>query len=200
MEVVAVQQKRRKRADERRAEILAAAESVFAERGYRAGSLAAIAEAVGISKQTLLHHFPTKEHLLVAVLEHRDLHNLGIVADMGLTVEAMARLVDFNLDWRGLVHSYTVLSAESVAEDHPAHEFFTTRYDRSRRALADSLRAEHGDRLPGGLTPEQAAPLIIAVNDGLQLQWLLNSRDVAIGELFRAFLATVVEGEPPAST
>ncbi|MET8006582.1 TetR/AcrR family transcriptional regulator [Nonomuraea glycinis] len=193
-------QKRRKRADERREDIMAAAERVFAERGYRAGSLAAIAEAVGISKQTLLHHFQTKEDLLVCVLERRDLRNLEIVADLGLTTEAMARLVDFNLDWRGLVHSYTVLSAESIAEDHPAHEFFTARYDRSRHELADNLRAEHGDRLPGGLTPEQAAPLIIAVNDGLQLQWLLSPRGVAISELFRAFLATLVPGEPSART
>ncbi|GAA0918400.1 hypothetical protein GCM10009560_15340 [Nonomuraea longicatena] len=46
-----------------------------------------------------------------------------------------------------------------------------------------------------------------AVHDGwvggaerLQLQWLLNPRDVAIGELFRAFLATIVSGEPATRT
>ncbi|MFB9964238.1 hypothetical protein [Sinosporangium siamense] len=61
---------------------------------------------------------------------------------------------------------------------------------------------EYGERLPSGLTPAEVAPLLIAVNDGLQPQWLLNSADVDIAGLFRAFLTTIVgpraAGPPPA--
>ena len=62
----------RVRSEERRAEIVRAALEVIAERGYRGASLAAVAEKVGLTQQGLLHHFPTKEALLVAVLEERD--------------------------------------------------------------------------------------------------------------------------------
>ena len=62
----------RVRSEERRAEIVRAALEVIAERGYRGASLAAVAERVGLTQQGLLHHFPTKEALLVAVLKERD--------------------------------------------------------------------------------------------------------------------------------
>src|SRR5689334_3100833 len=65
---------RRRRADpeQRRADILAAALEVFAERGYRAASLAAVAERVGLTQQGVLHYFPTKDALLIEVLRLRD--------------------------------------------------------------------------------------------------------------------------------
>ena len=59
----------RTRSEERRAEIVRAALEVIAERGYRGASLAAVAERVGLTQQGLLHHFPTKEALLVAVMD-----------------------------------------------------------------------------------------------------------------------------------
>ena len=40
--------------------------------GYRGASLDAVAAAVGISRQGVLHYFPSKTHLLLGVLELRD--------------------------------------------------------------------------------------------------------------------------------
>ncbi|WP_334666572.1 helix-turn-helix domain-containing protein, partial [Streptomyces cyaneofuscatus] len=62
----------RARSEERRAEIMRATLEVIAERGYRGATLGAVAERVGLTQQGLLHYFPTKEALLVAVLEDRD--------------------------------------------------------------------------------------------------------------------------------
>jgi AcrR family transcriptional regulator len=56
----------RSRTDER---ILEAALSLFASRGYEATSLDAIAADLGITKQTILYWFPSKEALLGAVVE-----------------------------------------------------------------------------------------------------------------------------------
>lgn len=55
------------------------------------------------------------------------------------------------------------------------------------------LRAEYGDRLPSGLTPERAAPLLVAVMDGLQYQWLLDPGAVDMPGAFRDFLALLGE-------
>lgn len=53
----------------RRGEILDAALSVFAERGYESGSLREIAERVGVSEPALYRHFASKEALFSAIIE-----------------------------------------------------------------------------------------------------------------------------------
>ena len=50
--------------------IRAAATQLFASVGYEGASLQAIAERVGVTKQTLLYHYPSKEALRRAVLDH----------------------------------------------------------------------------------------------------------------------------------
>lgn len=51
---------------------LRAAIELIAEHGFAATSMAQIAEAAGISPSGLAHHFPSKNALLGAVLDHRD--------------------------------------------------------------------------------------------------------------------------------
>jgi TetR/AcrR family transcriptional regulator len=52
------------------AQIRVAATKLFALRGYEGVSLQAIADAVGVAKQTLLYHYPSKESLRRAVLNN----------------------------------------------------------------------------------------------------------------------------------
>lgn len=51
-------------------QIRAAASKLFATHGYEGVSLQSIADSVGIAKQTLLYHYPSKETLRRAVIEH----------------------------------------------------------------------------------------------------------------------------------
>lgn len=50
--------------------ILDAAVAAFGSRGYEAISLDAVADEVGVSKQTVLYHFGSKEKLLEATIDH----------------------------------------------------------------------------------------------------------------------------------
>ncbi len=52
-----------------RAHALATATRLFAAQGFEGTSLQAIADAVGVTKQAVLHHFPSKEQLRKAVLD-----------------------------------------------------------------------------------------------------------------------------------
>jgi len=53
-----------------RARILDEAVRVIADRGYGAASNAAVAEAAGITRGAMLYHFPTREALLEAAIDH----------------------------------------------------------------------------------------------------------------------------------
>ncbi|MFD5797703.1 TetR/AcrR family transcriptional regulator [Streptomyces diastatochromogenes] len=182
----------RVRSEERRAEIVGAALEVIAERGYRGASLAAVAERVGLTQQGLLHYFPTKDALLVAVLQERD--RWDAVPDTRWRVDLLASLVEYNAMRPAIIQTFSALLGESVTEGHPARSYFTQRYAQVREAMTDVLRAEYGDRLPNGLTPERTAPLLVAVMDGLQYQWLLDPESVDMPGAFRDFLRLL--GEP----
>ncbi|MCT9004084.1 TetR/AcrR family transcriptional regulator [Streptomyces sp. NPDC054766] len=181
----------RTRSEERRAEIVRAALEVIAERGYRGASLAAVAERVGLTQQGLLHHFPTKEALLVAVLKERD--QWDALPDTTWRADLLVSLVEYNAMRPGIIQTFSALLGESVTEGHPAREFFTRRYTAVRASMASVLRAEYGERLPSGLTPERAAPLLVAVMDGLQYQWLLDPESVDMPAAFRDFLTLLGE-------
>ncbi|OON76651.1 TetR/AcrR family transcriptional regulator [Streptomyces tsukubensis] len=183
----------RARSAERRAEILRATLEVIAERGYRGATLGAVAERVGLTQQGLLHHFPTKEALLVAVLEERD--QWDALPSDSWRLDLVASLVDYNAMRPGIVQTFSALLGESVTDDHPARDFFTRRYVTVRANMASVLRGAYGERLPGGLTPERAAVLMVAAMDGLQYQWLLDPDSVDMAESFREFL-TLIEGRP----
>ncbi|MFF7638851.1 TetR family transcriptional regulator [Streptomyces canus] len=181
----------RTRSGERRAEIIRAALEVIAERGYRGASLAAVAERVGLTQQGLLHHFPTKDALLVAVLEERD--RWDAVPEGSWRVDLLASLVEYNAMRPGIIQTFSALLGESVTEGHPARAYFTDRYSRVRASMAAALRTEYGDRLPNGLSPERTAPLLVAVMDGLQYQWLLDPESVDMPGAFRDFLRLLGE-------
>ncbi|MEU6381278.1 TetR/AcrR family transcriptional regulator [Streptomyces sp. NPDC046909] len=183
----------RVRSEERRAEIVRAALEVIAERGYRAASLAAVAERVGLTQQGLLHYFPTKDALLVAVLKERD--QWDAMPATTWRVDLLASLVEYNAMRPNIIQTFSALLGESVTEGHPARGYFTERYAQVRESMAAVLRTEYGERLPNGLTPERTAPLLVAVMDGLQYQWLLDPESVDMPGAFRDFLRLL--GEDP---
>lgn len=182
----------------KRIAILDAALEVFAESGYRSGSLRDVAARVGMSEAGLLHHFPNKSALLAAVLDRRDDHAREMVTfeapDGADTLRGLVDLAAYNASVPGVVELYCVLSAEATAPDHPAHDYFVNRYEFTRRTIAgafESLVAE--GRVQAGLTPTRAAISTIALMDGLQVQWLLDRSVVDMAQELREFFSSVVD-------
>ena len=181
----------------RRQLILDEATALFGEVGYRAASLREIATRVGISHPGLLHHFPAKQALLLAVLEHRDAvdaERFGLDHLQGVELlRHMVDLVEFNATRPGIVELYCVLSAESTALDHPAHAFFVSRYARSVEQCAGGFEgAQAAGLLRPGIDPDAAARAFVALMDGLQVQWLLDRDSVDMAAVLRATLAQLV--------
>ena len=176
-----------------RAAILDAALAVFAEGGYRSGSLREVAVRVGISEPAILHHFRSKSLLLAAVLERRDSLAQAFIpphpADGVAAMHGLVALARYNASEPGVVELYCTLSAEATTSRHPAHAYFVRRYEVTRDALLEAFTnlSEGGDLRPG-TTPELAARSTIAVMDGLQVQWLLDRTSVDMAEDLRAHL------------
>lgn len=171
-------QRPQQRSGRRRAEILQAAMAVFGERGYANGSLTEIAERVGMTHAGVLHHFGTKEQLLIALLEYRDEEDVvdleGHHAPRGAALlDHLVATAAKNMERPGIVQAYSVLVGEAVTDQHPAREFFTDRFAGLRAMIAEAL-AEATDRKVGDGDISAAASAVIGVMDGLQLQWLLN--------------------------
>jgi AcrR family transcriptional regulator len=183
---------------DRRSQILSAALQIFTERGYRDGSIAAVADRVGLTEQDLLQMFPGRDGLLTEVMRLRD--DLVAKAFTGFsgTLSDLETVVSWNSTRAGLVQSFMVLAAGSLTDDHPGRSFFVSRYCALRAALASQLRRELGDSGPAGLSAEEASALLVAVMDGLQLQWLLDPDCVDMPGLVRAFTKLLYGAAGPA--
>ncbi|GAB3097665.1 TetR/AcrR family transcriptional regulator [Isoptericola nanjingensis] len=186
----------------KREEILQAAIGMFGEVGYHGASLREIASRVGISHPGLLHHFPTKAALLEAVLEHRDeidFADFDRDLEQGRSMfDALVRLVQRNALRRPVVEVFAGLAAEATSPDHPAHEYFSERYPSTvRRSRVELERLAAEGRLAPGVDPEVAARTIVAIMDGLQIQWLYSLDDpraqrVDMAADLRAYLDLIV--------
>ncbi|GAA1649496.1 TetR/AcrR family transcriptional regulator [Nonomuraea maheshkhaliensis] len=173
----------RRPAAARREQILAVAADAFAIAGFRGTSLAEVAQKVGVSQPGLLHHFSSKEALIIAVLQQRDLQDEQYVEAQFAGTETTTRewLMAFcrrNETQPDLVRLFTVQAAESLDPAHPAHDFFYQRNQRVRNRIAQLIEADQAKgRLLSSLDPAAAAAELVSLMNGLQLQWL---RDPAI--------------------
>jgi AcrR family transcriptional regulator len=183
---------------EQRERILRAAIELFTAQGFRGASLDRVAAAVGISRQGVLHYFPSKTHLLLGVLDLRDERTASHAGlDNTSLVEALLRIVADNQRDPDLTRLYTVLSAESVAPEHLGHEHFLQRYRMVREVMSQAVHdARESGELSTAIDDVTVATLLAAVMDGLQLQYLLEPEAVDMVEPFRAFLQ-LLGARPP---
>jgi AcrR family transcriptional regulator len=181
----------------RREAILGVAMEMLAERGYQATSLNAIADRVGLTRQGVLHYFPSKLALLDEILDRRQRlsreHLLDDYAEQDWP-EQMAQVVAFDHEHPGLARAYSVLMAESVTDGHPAQAHFREHYAEARARMTQAFTSRWGDRLPSGLTPGQAATTLLALLDGLQQQWLLDRGQTGHPDTIRDVLTILFSG------
>src|ERR1700685_1408737 len=154
----------RTRGEESKETTLRAARQLFAKHGYRGTSLASIAEAAGLSQPGLLHHFPSKTDLLLAVLASRDASDGQMSSRLsGDTVDGLRTLVAHNQAQPEVVRLFSTLLGESLAADHPAHDYFVTRYkDIRARFVRHLTEAQVQGALSSGISAPALANVLIA--------------------------------------
>ena len=174
----------------RKQEILDSALVAFGQKGFYKATLADVASAAGITAAGLLHHFKTKEALLVELLHQRDLVGLQGSTTGGEQPrgrDLLQHLVDtmaLNMTRPVTTQMYAVLSTEAVTDAHPARQWFLDRYQRLRALIAAAIidGASDGD-IEAPADVDVTASAIIAVMDGLQIQWLYDPESVNMSEV-----------------
>ncbi len=98
-----VPNRRSRQKSDRRLQLLAAAERLFAERGFLAVRLEDIGAAAGVSGPAIYRHFPNKESLLVELLVGISTRLLAGARDVRCrtpdATAALHGLIDFHLDF-----------------------------------------------------------------------------------------------------
>ncbi|MGM1018211.1 MAG: TetR/AcrR family transcriptional regulator [Actinomycetota bacterium] len=183
---------------QKRTDILKAAVEIFGNKGYTNGTLADIADQVGMTHAGVLHHFGSKQRLLLEVLAYRDQADVADLDEQHIPGGPelflhLVRTAFANARRAGIVQVYTVLSAESVTDDHPARDFFEERYTTLRREVSTAfseLCAQEGVTEPETIAAASAA--ILAVMDGLQMQWLLHPAAIELGDASEFAIRAIV--------
>jgi AcrR family transcriptional regulator len=172
-----------------------AAMELFSVTGFHGATLTDVAEKLGMTLTGLQHHFPDKDSLLAAVLAERDRRSreeTPILPDEDAT-EKFIEIALHNQKQPLLTELHTVLSAEATHLGHPAHDYFVDRYARERASGGRYFqRLIDQGRLGDSAIPEDLASLLIAISDGLQLQWLLDPDSVNVEEQLRGFLKIAI--------
>jgi AcrR family transcriptional regulator len=182
------------RTQQRKEQVIRAAMRFFGQDGYHGARLTDIAKAAGVTGPGLLHHFPSKAHLLMEVLAERDRidrerFDPSLHGGMKMALTHLQDLVEYNESVPGLVQLFSVLVAESIDEKHPGHEFFKQRYQNIRQQTIALLQDAQGrGEIRCDIPAEDLTILLFAMMDGLQVQWLYEPGQIDMARLFEQFL------------
>ncbi len=185
---------------DRTEEILEETTKLFSQFGFQGTTLAMIAETVGLSEAGVLHYFPSKVHLLQGVLEYRDKKDLEKYSTL-LASEKKDSADIFKLlkmvyaedeKYPELIQLFIVLVGESIYSKHPSHNFFVNRYRQGREVYIQQLASLSQVKIRPDVDLEELATLIMAVIDGVHIQWLLDPEKINLTTIFDLFSKIVV--------
>lgn len=184
-----------------RAELIAAAGTVFAERGYDATSVEEVIRRAGLSKGTFYFNFADKEHLFLAVIQDRI--DDPARALMAITATASggtptASTVSAGLDDLLRNERATLLLLQEywsrAARDETLGARYRERQAALREALAATLQARHEHTgVPLSFDANRLAQAFIALGQGLALEAIVDP-DAVDPALFGDILSLVYDG------
>jgi AcrR family transcriptional regulator len=193
-----------KRKDETRSRLLAAAATVFAERGVEGASVDAIAEAAGRTSGALYAHFGSKEGLLIELLESwRNEVSTAISADLSQARTVDERLLALWHDFahaKGAARQWVQFEHElwrwvTRAEHNEMRALIADRYRTSRDAMTALVEGWAQERLIPAPRSD-AGPAMIGLLIGLEMQHRLDPAAVTDEIALAALRALLGDREP----
>jgi AcrR family transcriptional regulator len=157
--------------------ILDAAMLVFRRHGFRRSSIEQAAEAAGLTRQALYHHFKSKEALFRAVIER--VHESALAAEIAavgakekaglgladiLVAGLAARLKQFIASFGGSPHVEELFS-EHLLQARDLYQKYAARYGAQGAATIERFCRRHKRALVRGMTAQKLSRCIeMAIN------------------------------------
>jgi len=173
-------------AGDKRARILAAAERVFAKRGFFAARVSEIAKDAGVADGTIYLYFKSKDDVLISLFESRMKQVNAVLREAVATVPATKPIEQL----RAFIRTYLRL----VNDEPVAAEVLTIELRQSSKFMKEYENVEFADflRMLGGLiaagqargeidasVPSHvAARMIFGMLDELALAWVLAKQPI----------------------
>lgn len=174
----------------RRAQIVDEGIKIIGERGYHGFTVQALAQRCKMSNAGLLHYFESKDKILLSLLDEIERRNIDILSgDISESLDALERgtipgpivyqilgAVVSNFAKEPEIGRFlTVLQAEALDQEHPAHAWFKAT-ERETLELFELLVTVLG------IDPAPKARQLLAQLHGLQLQWFRSDLKFDISE------------------
>lgn len=155
----------------RREEIVAIAHEVIVADGAHSLSLRSLARRCGMSAPGLMHHFPDMKSLLEAVLaarEARDVAAIDVLAGPDPTMlDMLDAAVRHHSGEAAITMRFDALEAEALDPDHPAHDYYAGRDQRTLEKLRPLIERDYAD-------PDHVIAIIGVLYDGVRSRWVMH--------------------------
>lgn len=171
---------------QRKEQIIRAALEVFVQKGYHAANVSDVATRAGVSQGTIYHYFSSKEELFLAAYEFWEIQSLYEALRSSLArsnspteqLHFLARLVGERLNQAAALLPANVEFWSHIPRNEAVRKSFHRLFSQMRQALAEVVRQGIVRGEFAGVNPEETAAIMIAIYDGLILQWLANPQSV----------------------
>ncbi|MCV7078986.1 TetR/AcrR family transcriptional regulator [Mycobacterium szulgai] len=186
--------------EDRKQRILEVAQRLLSRNGWRNTTLAQIAGEAGVSPAGLLHHFESKEQLLHAVLDARDLDDDTHSDRGGDLIGEIAQVADRFSRAPELVGTFTVLLVENIHPDAPLHDRLVARQRDATDIVAEGIRrGQAAGRYRADIDPAVKATEILAFIHGMEMTWLLDP-SIPLAEVFKEYAEALARDFSPPKT
>ena len=178
---------------DRKLRIVAAAQRLLTRNGWRNTSLGQIARDAGITTAGLLHHFESKEQLLHAVLDARDMYDDVNSDTHGDVPEQVARVAQRFRRAPDLVGMFVILLIENLDPEAPLRERLLGRYRDALDLVAEALReGQLAGRYRADLNPRVKAVEILAFVYGMETSWLFDPT-IPLNDVFQEYSRSLAQ-------
>lgn len=186
--------------EDRKQRILDVAQRLLTRNGWRATTLAQIAGEAGVTPAGLLHHFESKEQLLHAVLDARDLDDESHADRGGDLLTQIAQVAERFDRAPELLSTFTVLLIENILPDAPLHDRMLARHRDATEIVAAAIRGGQADgSYRADIDPAVKAVEILAFIHGMETIWLLDP-SIPLADVFKQYAETLARDFAPHKT
>lgn len=185
---------------DKRQHVVETAYALFKRAGFHATGIDRIIAEADVAKMTMYRHFPSKDELIVEVLDHRarrfecQLDRVG--RECTTPEQKIGKILDWHERWFHSPDFHGCLFAHALAEfGDPQHPVFKAAA-RQKNGLRQRMQAILSEVMPRGRAGSVAAALLMLI-EGATLMAQMGQADIAIRAARKAALGIIATSRKP---